>query len=204
MKKLKLFFSVLMLLFVSVGQVGATDVVDELKASMFTATNTTYKDFSSVSATSDAFYAGNSGKTSSGGIQMRSKNSNSGIVSTTSGGTVKSVKITVESGSNTIDIYGSNTAYTAASDLYDSSKQGTKVGSVSATGTVTFTDEYAYVGIRSKSGAIYVTSVEITWTTGGSSETTVFLTPLWESLGVILDYRIQNHGIYTCSIYRCG
>ena len=76
MKKLKLFFSVLMLLFVGIGQVWATDVVDELKASMFTATNTTYKDFSSVSATSDAFYAGNSGKTSSGGIQMRSKNSN--------------------------------------------------------------------------------------------------------------------------------
>lgn len=85
---------------------------------MFTATGTTYTDFSNVAATSIARYAGNSAKTSSGGIQLRSKNSNSGIVSTTSGGTVKSVTVTVESGTPTVDIYGNNTAYTGATDMY--------------------------------------------------------------------------------------
>ncbi len=165
MRKLKLFFACLLMAVLSIGQMWATDPVDVLTASDLTATNTTYVDFSNVSKNSTAVYAGQSAKTSSGGIQLRSKNSNSGIVSTTSGGVVKSVKITVESGSNTIDIYGSNTAYTAATDLYDSNKQGTKVGSLSATGTITFTDdEYAYVGIRSKSGALYLTNVEITWT----------------------------------------
>jgi hypothetical protein len=97
---------------------------------------------------------------------MRSKNSNSGIVSTISGGTVKSVTITVENGSNTIDIYGSNTAYTGAGDLYatgEGANQGTKVGSLSATGTITFTDDYAYVGIRSHEGATYISMIEIEW-----------------------------------------
>lgn len=145
--------------------VKATDVVDTLTAADLAATSTTYTNFSGVSKTSSAVYAGNSAKSSAGAIQMRSKNSNSGIVSTTSGGTVKSVKITVESGSNTVDIYGSNTAYTAASDLYGTSK-GTKVGSTSSTKTIDVSGSYSYVGIRSNNGAIYLTSVEITWDNG--------------------------------------
>lgn len=148
------------------GTGSSSTITDELTAALFTATSTTYADFSNVAATSSARYAGNSAKSSSGGIQMRSKNSNSGIVSTVSGGRVKSVTITVESGSNTIDVYGSNTAYTGAGDLYatgEGANQGTKIGSLTATGTITFTDEYAYVGIRSNNGAIYVTKVEIEW-----------------------------------------
>ena len=144
----------------------SSDITDTITSALLTATSTTYTDFSNVAATSSARYAGNSAKSSSGGIQMRSKNSNSGIVSTVSGGRVKSVTITVESGSNTIDVYGSNTAYTGAGDLYatgEGGNQGTKIGSLTATGTITFTDEYAYVGIRSNNGAIYVTSVEIVW-----------------------------------------
>ena len=148
------------------GTGSSSTITDELTAYLFTATSTTYTDFSNVAATSSARYAGNSAKTSSGGIQLRSKNSNSGIVSTTSGGRVKSVTITVESGSNTIDVYGNNKAYTDATDLYatgDNANQGTKIGSVTTTSTITFTDDYAYVGIRSNNGAIYLSKVEIVW-----------------------------------------
>ena len=144
----------------------SSDITDTITSALLTATSTTYTDFSNVAATSSARYAGNSAKSSSGGIQMRSKNSNSGIVSTVSGGRVKSVTITVESGSNAIDVYGSNTAYTGAGDLYatgEGGNQGTKIGTLNATGTINFTDDYAYVGIRSNNGAIYVTSVEIVW-----------------------------------------
>lgn len=148
------------------------DEVDVLKASDLAATSSTYTNFSNVSKTSAAVYAGQSAKDGSGNIQLRSKNSNSGIVSTTSGGVVKSVKITVGSGSNTIDVYGSNSAYTAATDLYGDNK-GTKVGSLSATGTITFEDEYAYVGIRSNNGALYLSSVEITWTSSEPSTYTI-------------------------------
>ena len=173
MKHLKLFFACLLMAVLSIGQVWAGDVLDELTASDFAATSTTYTNFSGVTATSDAVYAGNSAKDASGNIQLRSKNSNSGIVSTTSGGVVKSVKITVGSGSNTIDVYGSNTAYTNATDLYNAQKQGTKVGSLTATGTVTFTDEYAYVGIRSNNGALYLSEVEITWTSAAPPTYTI-------------------------------
>ncbi|MBR5174734.1 MAG: hypothetical protein IKW89_02255 [Bacteroidales bacterium] len=141
-------------------------ITDELTSSLFTATNTTYADFSNVAATSNARYAGNTAKTSSGGIQLRSKNSNSGIVSTTSGGKVKSVTIALESGTGTIDVYGSNMAYTDATDLYatgENANQGTKIGSLNSTGTITFTDDYAYVGIRSNYGAVYITKIEIEW-----------------------------------------
>ncbi|MBQ3709088.1 MAG: InlB B-repeat-containing protein [Bacteroidales bacterium] len=154
----------------AVGQTRGT-VVDEMTADDLTATSNTYVDFSNVSLTSDAVYAGQSAKDSSGNIQLRSKNSNSGIVTTTSGGTIASIKITVGSGSNTIDVYGSNTAYTSASNLYGSSTQGTKIGSLSATGTITVSDTYSYVGIRSNNGAVYISSIEFTWTTSGGTPT---------------------------------
>ena len=125
MKQKHLLKSLLLLLALMVGSSArAEDYTDVLTASLFSATSTTYTDFSGVSVSngSSAVYAGNNAKTTNGGIQLRSRNSNSGIVSTTSGGNrVKSVSVTVESGTNTLDIYGSNTAYSGASDLYDSS-----------------------------------------------------------------------------------
>lgn len=145
---------------------GATVITDVLTANDFTATfsnnQIAYKDFSNVTKTSKAVYAGNSAMDKDGAIQLRSKN-NSGIVTTTSGGTAKSVKITISSGSNTIDVYGSNTAYTSASDLYDTKKQGTKIGSVSKSDTVTIEGSYNYIGIRSNKNAVYISSIEIVW-----------------------------------------
>jgi hypothetical protein len=139
---------------------------DVLTADDFAATTTTYTDFSGVSKPSGAVYAGQSAKSNSGAIQLRSKNSNSGIVSTKSGGKVKKVTIDVESGSNAIEIYASNTAYTAASDLYATEgnlNQGTKVGSLTASGSVDIDGDYQYIGIRSENGAIYLKSVTIEW-----------------------------------------
>ena len=142
------------------------EVVDVLTSSDFTATTDTYTDFSGISKESGAVYAGQSAKsTNGGGIQLRSKNSNSGIVTTKSGGKVKSVTIEVESGTNKLDIYGKNTPYTAASDLYDTSKQGTKLGTLSANGTLAIEGDYEYIGLRSNNGALYLTSVSITWDT---------------------------------------
>ena len=162
---------------IDVNSVSAGTVKDTITSSDLAATGTSYTNFSDVTKTSDAVYAGNSAKDNSGNIQMRSKNSNSGIVSTTSGGTVASVEITVASGSNTIDVYGSNSAYSAASDLYGDSK-GTKVGSVTSTGAINFTGDNAnfeYVGIRSNNGAIYLSSIEITWNEAGKTLSSITL-----------------------------
>ena len=140
------------------------------QADLFAAESTTYTEFSGAQAVNNqhtsAVYAGQSAKTSGGAIQLRSQNSNSGIVSTTSGGKIASVTIEVASGSKTIDVYGSNTPYTSAADLYattGNSNQGTKLGSLSASGSIAVTGDYQYIGIRSNNGAVYISSITIYW-----------------------------------------
>lgn len=139
---------------------------DVLTSSSFSATGTSYESFSNVKGVSGAVYAGQSAKSSGGGIQLRSKYSNSGIVTTTTGGLVKSISIVVEQGSKTLDVYGSHTPYTSAADLYKKDKQGTKLGSLSKTGEITVDGSYEYVGLRSNNGALYLTSITIKWETG--------------------------------------
>lgn len=132
-----------------------------------------YKDWSMQ--TIAASYAGqsNGGKSY---IQLRSTNNNSGIVSTVSGGKVRKVEVTFTAESvigNTagraVDVYVSNTAYTATTDLYDTDKQGTKIASFvyqsneNLTYSIEITEDYEYVGLRSKKDAIYIESIEITW-----------------------------------------
>ena len=140
----------------------AAEKIDTFTSSNFAATENTYTDFNNVKL-NKAVYAGNTAKSSAGGIQLKSKDSKSGIVSTTSGGKIKSVSIVVASGKNTLDIYASNTPFTSATDLYKTATQGTKVGSLSQTGIVEITGDYTYVGVRSNKGAIYLTSISFTW-----------------------------------------
>ena len=161
----------------------ATTTTDVLNRTTTGVTGTSYSDWSGKTVTSDAVYAGNS----AGGnesIQLRSKD-NSGIVTTTSGGKVK--KVTVAWNNNTaadrtLDVYGSNTAYTAASDLYNNDNQGTKLGSiVKGTSTeLTVTGDYAFIGLRSNNGAMYLTSISIDWQTGTPDTYSTFCTTIPE------------------------
>lgn len=146
-------------------------IEDVLTADKFTATETTYKAFTGVKATSPAVYAGNTAN-NNGAIQLRSKNSDCGIVTTTSGGSATRVSVVWRKDNTkdrTIDIYGKSTAYKAASDLYDSKTNtedpGTKIGSI-VYGTSTelvLEGDYPYIGIRSNDGALYLDSITITW-----------------------------------------
>ncbi|MEE0804520.1 MAG: FN3 associated domain-containing protein [Prevotellamassilia sp.] len=126
-----------------------------------------YSSWSDLTSTSSAKYSGNSAG-SNDAIQLRSSNSNSGIVTTVSGGKVK--KIIVEwqgstANGRTLNVYGKNGAYTDPTDLYDKSEYGTKLGTI-VKGTSTeleITGNYTYVGLRSNSGAMYITSITIIW-----------------------------------------
>lgn len=146
-----------------------TVIEDVLTADKFKATGTTYTAFTGVKATSSAVYAGNTAN-NNGAIQMRSRNSDCGIVTTTSGGSATRVSVVWGGTSDkdcTIDIYGKSTAYSKASDLYatQDGDQGTKIGSIIC-GTSTelvIEGDYPYIGIRSKSGALYLDSITITW-----------------------------------------
>ena len=144
-------------------------LTDELTASKIGVSS--YSNWSDVSDITGVTYAGNSTKSSSDEIQLRTKE-NSGIVSTSTIGSIK--KIVVDWGasltvSRTLDIYGSNTAYESSADLYDNSKCGTKLGSLtftdSATNETEFTVDgtYAYVGVRSNDSALYLDFIKFTY-----------------------------------------
>jgi uncharacterized repeat protein (TIGR02543 family) len=146
-----------------------TITTDVLTRELTGISGTSYTEWSGKTATSMAVYAGQSAG-SNEAIQLRSTNSNSGVISTTSGGTLKKVTVVWESHTatgRTLDVYGKNTAYSAATDLYSSS-QGTKLGSiVCGTSTeLTISGNYTYVGLRSNDGAMYLSSISIDWATG--------------------------------------
>lgn len=103
-------------------------------------------------------------------IQLRSDNNNSGIVTTESANRAVK-KITIKWNSNTnsarkVDIYGKNSPYSAPSDLYNASTQGTKVKTFTKSegdGSYSFEADYVYIGIRSNSGALYIDEIDIEW-----------------------------------------
>lgn len=138
-------------------------------ANTINSTSTSYSTWSVASSAtnSGAAYSGQSAGGNSS-IQLRSNSNNSGVVTTTSGGKVKKIVVTWNSetqNGRTLNVYGNNSAYSAATDLYDSSKQGTLLGTI-VYGTSTeleISGDYAFIGFRSASGAMYLSEVKITW-----------------------------------------
>ncbi len=167
---------------VSGGGSSTVTVSDELTLSTtgVTAGSTDYSSWSGKTDNSDAVYAGQSAGDKSA-IQLRSKNSNSGIITTASGGKAKKVTIVWNSNTTngrTLNIYGKNSAYSAPTDLYNNSNQGTLLGTiVKGTSTeLSITNDYAYIGMRSDSGAMFLDKVTVDWETEGSGGSTTTYT----------------------------
>ena len=164
------------------GGLNAAEVTDVLTTDGLGITGSGYKDFSGKSFTSEAVYAGNAMRATKnsktgyagGGIQLRNK-SNTGIVTTTSGGAIVKVAMHFDYPSDsdnekgrTVTIYGSNTPYNSSADLYGDNK-GDVLGTLSSgveDGEITVNGNYAYVGIHAD-GAVYLREISITWETGG-------------------------------------
>ncbi len=172
---MKKFYFVMLFIFVASIGMGAVEVTDVL-TNEFTGIEgqTTYTDFGPTEAASGAQYVGNCAKHTYNGvvsIQMRASGSNSGIVSSVSGGKVK--RVVVEWGTNTevgrtLNIFGKNTAYSSGLDLEEEVTQGDKLGTI-VCGTSTsleITGDYEYIGLRSDYGAMYLLSISITWENG--------------------------------------
>lgn len=141
-------------------------VVDQLTTSTFGSPDK-YTDWSGKSASSDATYAGNSTTYSTTAIQIRAT-SPSGIITTTSGGKAKKVVVDWNTGTasgRTLQVYGKNTAYTEAANLYNDSDKGTLLGTI-VYGTSTelvISGDYTYIGLRSASNAMYLNKISIYW-----------------------------------------
>lgn len=155
---------------VSNGANAQTLVEDVINQEATGVSNTNYKDVS-VTGTSGAVYAINCAG-DKGSVQLRSK-SNSGIVTTNSGGKAKKVTVEWNSGTQkdrTLDIYGSNQPYNSPKDLYNASTDGDKLGSIvmGTSTTLDITGDYEYIAMRSQSGAMYLTSITIAWEKSGT------------------------------------
>lgn len=146
---------------------------DVLTSSVTGITTSSYSDFSnkSVSGGSSAVYAGNCAGSNSY-IQLRTS-SNTGLVSTTSGGKVKKVTVAWSSTSDrALQVYGSNTAYIKLSDIFDDNKKGTLLGTLTYNSDkeLAITGNYAYIGIKpdsNKGGASQLSSITIDWEISG-------------------------------------
>lgn len=177
----KFYFLFLFALIASIGNLYAAEVTDVITASNLKATGTTYVLFSNVKVTSEASYSGQSAQTgnNTGIIQLNNsiKNGhNIGIVSTVSGGLIKSVSIEVDnSNANTYSVYAKKTAYSAIEDLYNDPKQGDLILESKSTGSVDVTGEYYYIGIRSKKNVVKIKKITITYI--NSSVSTPTITP---------------------------
>ena len=151
------------------------EVVDTLYYDKIGVTGSSYISWSDKTSESSAVYAGQSagGDSNSGdAIQLRSNNSNSGIVTTASGGKIQKIRVVWNSyttNGRTLNIYGAKRAYTAPTELYGANIKGVLLGTiVKGTSTeLTPTADSTFIGMRSNGSAMYIDTIYITW--GGSS-----------------------------------
>ena len=155
----------------------ATDI---LSVNLIGETGNTYTEWDNKKSNSDAVYKGKS-ITNGTSIQLNNNDSKPGIVTTDSGGKV--IKIKVNFGSNTstnreLIIYGKNTPYSSAADLYSQNDQGDELATITKGQDLSYTidssnsniNNHKYIGFCSGNGAMYIESVYIIWDTSCAHE----------------------------------
>lgn len=139
---------------------------DQLVYSSLNISGSSYANWSDIPGTySNAVYSGQSFPNDENYIQLRST-SPSGIVSTTSGGSLKKVAVVWNSKTSDgrkVTIFGKNTPYSGPADLYNDATKGTSLGEIEKGSTeLEIDDYYEYVGILA-SGALYLDQISIHW-----------------------------------------
>ena len=123
------------------------------------------KSFAMPSGAEYTIQAG-AGKLDAKYLQMRSSGSNSGLICTKSAGKITSVTIKFNAktaANNIVNIYASNTAYDSIhNSLYSGGSYVAQIAHADgARQTYIFEEDFEYIGIRSKSGAIYLDTIII-------------------------------------------
>lgn len=195
-QKLRYFCTLLLMAVVGVAWAG--DVTDVLTPDVIGISGSSYTTWSGVTATSDAVYAGQS--SAGTGIQLRSNSNNSGVVTTTSGGKVKSITVEWHNSTQngrTLNVYGKNSAYTQATDLYGNNA-GTLLGTIvcGTSTSLTIDGDYEYIGLRSAGSAMYLNSITIVWDDGASSDAPSIsaenVNIAYDATGGEIEYTIEN------------
>lgn len=156
----------------TVGGYAQETLTDELTATILNVSTNGYKKFATKTLSSGASYDGaayvGTGK-SQKGIQIRTKVDKglyTGIITSASSGTIKSITINFNSSNaQSLEIYGKNTAYTTAKDLFGSAA-GELIKNVpnSKTAvTITPNKAYKFIGFKSNDGTNYIDKITIVW-----------------------------------------
>ena len=171
-KHLRFFMLTLLTIVCTVGGYAQETVTDELTATTLNVSTKSYQKFATKTLSSGASYDGAAFIDSNNpkGIQIKAKKDTkgfyTGIITSASSGTIKSITINFNSAnSNTLGIYGKNTAYTTADDLFGSAA-GELIKNVDNSKTaVTITPDKAYkfIGFKSNKGTIYIDKITIVW-----------------------------------------
>lgn len=154
---------------------GASTVTNELIVTNFSGNNNNnYADRTYQDITNGIKYAAQCAINNTNEFQIRSSNSNSGIIVTENIGGYKAKKIIIEWASSTtngriLKFYGSDKSYAKPSELY--ANTAVEIGSLTyssdnTTSEIEFSDatkQFAYIGMRSSSGAIYISKITIEW-----------------------------------------
>lgn len=160
-----------LLTIVCTGGVCQETATDELTATILKVSTNGYNKFATKTLLSGANYDGvayvGTGKSQKGiQIKLKTDKGYTGIITSASGGTIKSITINFNS-SNTqsLEIYGKNTAYTTTEDLFGSAA-GELIKNVpnSKTAvTITPNKTYKFIGFKSNNGTNYIDKITIVW-----------------------------------------
>lgn len=119
-------------------------------------------------------------------LQIKEDSQNSkrtGFYTTASSKVAKKITISLASDHNaktTLLVYGSNTAYNSAEDIFDSEKCGTLLGEFTKTKTdaiiLSDTQSYKFIAVRAKGGTALINSISFEWASASAEETQTKLT----------------------------
>lgn len=161
------------------GETEPTTVTDVITVDKLPAKNRTYVPFTKhqLNTDSKARFSGSTNKKAKDSpyFRLNSTSTSYGIVSSVSGGILKSITVNYPINAKMLNIYASSVAYSSTKDLY--AKDTTPFAQVDLsdnstptletdiyTKTITFSDDtLQYIGFRSDAGALQLSSISITW-----------------------------------------
>ena len=194
MKKFSLLLSMLAIAFLG----NAETVTDAITATGFGAYSSSYSLLTPSSFASTAEYTGVAMTTEANGIQLTNGSKDPGyvgIITTTSGGTLKNVTVSWKSNTaagRTLNVYGSNSPFSVTSSY---ASQGKLIGTIvyGKSTSLDVTDSYTYVALASSSKAMYFNEIDITWETS-SAPATKCAKPVFKAEGMTFNSNMTFWG----------
>lgn len=190
---LRFLFTLLLAIVYGGALFGQTTVTDELTPGSWDITGqSNYSQKKTITLSSGVSYSGyffankNGKMTPNLRLQIKEDFQNSkrtGFYTTASSKVAKKITISLasdHSANTTLLVYGSNTAYNSAEDIFDSEKCGTLLGEFTKTKTdaiiLSDTHSYKFIAVRAKGGAALINSISFEWASASAEKTQTKLT----------------------------